>query len=120
MQKHSLLLILLSALFGCVQPSYEKTVVVTLTVPGIKGIETVGVRGEGNPLNWRKDFPLTAVVPDSLYTATITGRTAYDFIDIKFTVNGHFELEGKENRRVVFNKSDTTYYHAVFDRNQEN
>jgi hypothetical protein len=74
----------------------------------------VGVRGEGNPLSWREDFAMTPLSADSLYTVTITGQTPYDFTEIKFTVNGQFELEGKENRRLVFT-GDTTFYKAKFN-----
>lgn len=119
MKKYKLIWAIWIAAAACVQPSKEKTVVVTVTVPGLKGIRTVGLRGEGNPLSWRKDYPLTAIVPDSLYTTTFTTRTAYDFTDIKFTVDGQFEREGKENRRLAFNTGDTTYYRAVFNLYEE-
>lgn len=101
---------------GCVQPAFDKTVVIYLQVKGIKDIETVGVRGEGKPLSWNEDLLMEPVVKDSLYTITATGRTAYTFTEIKFTVNGVFELEGKPNRRLEFAKGDTTYYRATFNK----
>jgi hypothetical protein len=57
---------------------------------------------------------MTELVKDSLYTVTIAGQTPYDFTEIKFTVNGQFELENKDNRRLVFT-GDTTYYRAKFN-----
>jgi hypothetical protein len=100
---------------SCVQKAYKKTVVVTLLVPNNKNIKTVGIRGEGNPLSWDKDYEMKPVVKDSLYTATVTGTTGYKFSEIKFTVNGEFELQDKPNRRVVFAEGDTTFYNAVFN-----
>lgn len=120
MIKYSIILVslLLLLLAGCVQKSYKKTVVVTLSVPNRKGISSVGIRGQGKPLSWDYDVAMKPVVKDSLYTATITAVTGYKFAEIKFTVNGDFELKEQPNRRVVFSDKDTTYYNAVFDFNK--
>ena len=117
MKKYSILLFgfLLLLLAGCVQKSYRKTVVIRLTVPQGKEVKSVGVRGEGKPLSWNADLALTPVEKDSLYTATISTVTGYKFAEIKFTVNGDFELKEKPNRRVMFSDKDTTYYTALFD-----
>ena len=103
---------------GCVQKSYTKTAVVTLSVTNRKDIKTVGVRGNGKPLSWDNDFEMTTVIKDSLYTAVITTVTGYKFAEIKFTVNGEFELKEQPNRRVVFSDKDTTYYNFIFDNNK--
>lgn len=103
---------------GCVQKAYKKTVVVTLTVPNMKDIKTVGIRGNGKPLNWDKDFEMKELVKDSIYTATATTVTGYKFAEIKFTVNGEFELKEQANRRLVFSEGDTTYYNAIFNINK--
>jgi len=120
MKKYSITLVglLLLSLAGCVQKSYKKTVIVTLAVPGIKDIKSAGVRGEGKPLSWDYDFEMKPIVKDSLYTATVTAVTGYKFAEIKFTVNGEFELKGQANRRVLFSDKDTTYYTAVFNANK--
>lgn len=116
--KNTLILLLSAAvLAGCVQKTYNKTVVYTLRVEGMKGIQSVGIRGTDKPLNWNADYTLTAVKPDSLYQATITYQTGYKFTEIKFVVNGQFELENAPNRRVVFSDTDTTRYSAVFNKN---
>jgi len=78
----------------------------------------VGIRGQGKPLRWDNDFELKPVVKDSLYTETITAVTGYKFAEIKFTINGDFELKEQPNRRVVFSEKDTTYYNAIFDSNK--
>jgi putative oxidoreductase len=103
---------------SCVQPSYNRTVVVTLDVSAMKNIESVGIRGEGQPLSWETDNPMTEVVKDSLYRAIITTQTGYLFAEYKCTVNGNFELQNQPNRRVVFDtQRDTTYVDLVFDKN---
>jgi PBP1b-binding outer membrane lipoprotein LpoB len=115
-------IILTSLLFsmiltGCVQPSYNRTVLVTLDVAALKDIETVGIRGEGKPLSWENDYPMTEVVKDSLYRAIMTTKTGYLFAEYKCTVNGNFELQNQPNRRVNFDtKKDTTYVNLVFDK----
>ena len=109
--------LLLLSLAGCVQKSYKKTVVFTLLVPHIKDIKSVGIRGQGKPLSWDYDIKMTPIVKDSLYTGTITTVTGYKFAEIKFTINGDFELKEQPNRKVLFTNKDTTYYKAVFNSN---
>jgi putative oxidoreductase len=120
MKKYSVIsiILLLLSLAGCVQKSYTKTVVLTLRVSNMKDIKSVGIRGQGKPLSWNKDFEMKPLVKDSLYTAIITAVTGYKFAEIKFTVNGDFELKEQPNRRVVFSDNDSTYYNAVFDLNK--
>lgn len=102
---------------ACVQQAFLKTIIITLTVSGKKDIKTVGIRGNGNPLSWDKDFAMQEVVKDSIYTATVSTITAYKFGEIKFVVDGKWELEDKPNRRIALNeKNDTTYYKAIFNK----
>ena len=117
MKKYQLILItlLVWSASNCVQKSYKKTIIIKLIVDHIKDIKTVGIRGNGNPLSWDKDFALKSLVKDSLYTLTATVLTGYKFAEIKFTVNGEFELKEQPNRRLVFSNKDTTYYNAVFN-----
>jgi hypothetical protein len=100
---------------GCVQKATKKTVVITLTVQNMKDIKTAGIRGNGKPLSWDNDFEMKEVIKDSIYTATATTVTGYKFAEIKFTVNGEFELKEQPNRKLVFSDSDTTYYNATFN-----
>jgi len=102
---------------GCVQKAYNKTAIISLTISNIKDIKSVGIRGNGKPLSWESDFEMKPVVKDSLYTATVTTITGYKFAEIKFTVNGEFELKEQPNRKVMFSDKDTTYYHFVFNKN---
>ncbi len=113
----SISILLLSAT-GCVQKAFKKTAVITLTVHNMKAVKTVGIRGNGKPLSWDYDLEMKELVKDSLYTATVTAVTGYKFAEIKFTVNGDFELKEKPNRRVQFDDGDTTFYNATFDKVQ--
>lgn len=101
---------------GCVQKAYKKTVIVTLTLQNMKDVKTAGIRGNGKPLSWRQDYEMKELIKDSLYKATVTTITGYKFAEIKFTVNGEFELQNKDNRRVQFGTGDTSYYMAVFNQ----
>jgi hypothetical protein len=92
-------------------------VIVTLTIPNKKNIKTVGIRGNGKPLSWEKDFVMTEVIKDSVYTATVKAITAYKFAEIKCTVNDEWELSEKPNRKILFSqKSDTTFLNIVFNK----
>lgn len=110
-----ILCLFFGAFVSCVQPTYQKTIVCTLSVPSGLNIKTVGIRGEGNPLSWDKDILLTEKISDSLYSVTVTGKTPYKFVEVKFTINGEFELIDKPNRKIWFSDSDTTFYYATFN-----
>ncbi|OYU93234.1 MAG: hypothetical protein CFE21_21325 [Bacteroidetes bacterium B1(2017)] len=102
---------------SCVQESYNQTVTVILDVSGIKDIKSVGLRGDGKPLSWDEDFEMKPLIKDSLYTTTFSGKTGYLFAEVKFVVNGEFELKDKDNRQVYFDKSRKTIYKATFNKN---
>ena len=105
---------LLAALTGCVQQAHDRTVVYELEVSGQPGIRSVGVRGANLPLSWEQDLAMTAVTGDSVYRAVVTHKTGYLATEVKFTVNGGFELRDQPNRRVAFT-GDTTVYRARFN-----
>jgi putative oxidoreductase len=107
-------LALMLSIVSCVQKSSVKTVVVRLNVAGQKNIQEVGVRGQGKPLSWQQDMELTPIVKDSLYHATFSVLTGYKFVEAKFTINGQFELQDADNRKIEFGAGDTTLYEATF------
>ncbi len=107
--------VLLFGLLSCVQKSSKKTIIVKLNVEGIKNIQSVGMRGSEKPLNWDYDLELKPIIKNKLYTTTFSIITGYKFTEAKFTVNGQFELNNKNNRRLVFNNSDTTVYEAKYN-----
>lgn len=103
-------------LTSCVQKSYERKVTFLLHTEQLKDIEKVGLRGNNRPLTWKKDLEMTAVEKDSLYSVTVTFLTGYKFAEVKFVVNDEFELQEKDNRRVVFNENGETIYEATFNK----
>jgi hypothetical protein len=116
MRKYSVLFVIILAIISsCVQKSSKKTIVLKLNVAGEKNIETVGIRGEQKPLSWDYDLELKPIIKDSLYTATYSFVTGYKFTEAKFTINGQFELNDKDNRRIIFSDTDTTVYMAKFN-----
>lgn len=120
MKQYSLFCLIVGTLLmsSCVQKTYKRVVVVTVDVSKQKGVQQVGLRGNGQPLSWETDYPMTEVVQDSLYKAIITTETGYLFAEGKCTVNGTFELQNQPNRRIEFDtKKDTTYVNLVFDEN---
>jgi hypothetical protein len=100
---------------SCVQKAYKKTVTFILNVENVKDIKTVGLRGGEKPLSWRKDLEMTPLKKDSLYTATVTFLTGYKFTEVKFVVNGEFELKDKDNRKVTYGDDDLMTYEAVYN-----
>ena len=102
--------------YSCVQKSYERTVKLTLDVSKFDSVNTVGVRGEGKPLSWDHDIEMKPIVKDSLYTIEFSGKTGYQFVEIKFVVNGEFELKDQPNRRIYFNQDGITEYKAIFNQ----
>ena len=102
-------------LSSCVQKSYDRTVVLMLDVSGIKDIKSVGIRGNEKPFSWDYDTEMEVFKKDSLYKKTFTIKTGYLFTELKFTVNGDFELKEKDNRKIYFNQAGTTIYNAKFD-----
>lgn len=119
--KLAIIALLLSLILtSCVQKTYQKTVVFTLDASEIKNIKTVGIKGNDKPLSWSKSSEMKAIKKDSLYQLTITFETGYSFTEIKFMVNDSLEFENKDNRRVNFSTSDTTFYKAKFNYKHTN
>jgi putative oxidoreductase len=110
--------LIVSACFltSCVQPSYEQTINITLDVSKMKDIKTVGLRSGSAPFSWDEDFPLKEVIKDSLYSANIKVTTGYKFVECKFTVNGEFEFQNEDNRRVYFDESKVTNLKLEFNK----
>lgn len=100
---------------NCVQKAYKQTVIYTLKIPDSDKIKSVGIRGKDRPLNWDQDTQLIKT-EDNLYKVKITYTTGYKFTEVKFTVNGEYELQNMPNRRVDFNDSRITSYNATFNQ----
>jgi hypothetical protein len=119
--KLAIIALLLSLILtGCVQKTYQKTVVFTLDASEIKNIKTACIKGNDKPLSWSKNSEMKAIKKDSLYQLTITFETGYTFTEIKFMVNDSLEFKNKDNRRVNFSTTDTTFYKAKFNYKHTN
>ncbi|MFC4262960.1 hypothetical protein ACFOWM_08735 [Ferruginibacter yonginensis] len=101
---------------SCVQKTFKKTVVFSLDTNGKTSITSVGIKGNNKPLSWKNITKLNALKNDSsIYTTAITFETGYTFTEVKFVINDTMELQDADNRRVNFEKGDTTFYTAVFN-----
>lgn len=101
---------------GCVQKASDKTVVYLLDVSGHPGgVQQVSLRGRDKSLSRDYDLQLTPIKKDSLYWAIVTIHTGYKATEVKFTLNGEFELKEKDNRRIEFGLGDTAVFRARFD-----
>ena len=101
---------------NCVQKSYNRKVTLLLDVSGNKNIQQVGIRGENKPFSWNEDVEMEVVKKDSLYKKTFEINTGRLCTEIKFTINGEFELQDQENRKVYFDKNRETVYKAKFNK----
>lgn len=110
-----LLLLVLSAT-SCVQETKLHKVNYLLNVYRLKNIEKVGVRGSDNPLSWDADLEMKPIVKDSLYAVEVIYNTGYNGTEVKFTVNGIFELQNRDNRIIRFRESGHTEARFAFDR----
>lgn len=102
-------------LTSCVQKSYTRKVTLLLNVSGNKYIKSVGIRGENKPFSWNDDTEMEIVKKDSLYKKTFEINTGRLCTELKFTINGEFEFQDQENRKVYFNQNGETVYKATFN-----
>jgi len=116
MKKIVFLMMCCFLMFSCVQKAYKYTVIYTLKVPAQTEVKSVGVRGNDKPLSWEQDTRLKKINGDNVYQTEVTYLTGYKFTEVKFTLNGEYELQNMPNRRVEFKNSGITYYNAVFNR----
>lgn len=114
--KNKLLVMALVVLFtACVQKKNKKVIVATLKVDNKTNIQTVGIIGGADPLNWDNGFPMQQMVKDSLYSASFIVETGYKFLELKFTIDGEPELKDGPNRRINLSDADSIFLKAVFN-----
>lgn len=113
--KKIIILLAIISLTSCVQKSKKHAVTLLLDVSALKDIKNVGVRGENKPFSWNEDLAMEVVKKDSLYKTTFALETGRICIEIKFTINGEFELQDRDNRKVYFNQNGKTVYKAKFN-----
>jgi putative oxidoreductase len=99
------------------QKANQEKVTVYLDARGFKGeIKEVGLRGQGDVLDWNKDYTLTKTAQEGIYTAQFTTTTASKVLEMKFTINQQFEFDNESNRRITFDPSHTTSYTAKYNQ----
>lgn len=107
---------MLISLSSCVQKTKNHVITFYIDVSGIKNIKTVGIRGVEKPFSWDSDLEMEVIKKDSIYKKSVEIKTGRLCTEIKFTINGDFELKDKENRKVYFNPNGTTIYKVVFNK----
>jgi hypothetical protein len=95
----------------------ERNISFSVDMRGVPDVQTVGIRGGAEPLDWNESVFMTDEDGDSIYTATVLFTTPYKNVNMKFVLNeAIFELEGKNNRDVRFSESGMTEFKAIFDK----
>lgn len=117
--KKIITILVLSIVFfsSCVQEEYNKQVTFKVDTNGLENIESIGIRGNFLPNQWRESIALSDENNDGVYEITFNEKTAVYGISFKFTKNGNdYELKGKENREIVFEyKPETIIYKTKFN-----
>ncbi len=117
MKKYILLsLATILLLTSCVQKNKKHSITLLLDASGMKDIKSVGIRGNDKPFSWDYDTEMEVVKKDSLYKKTYTFETGRICTELKFTINGEFEFQDQENRKVYFNQNGKTIYKAKFNK----
>lgn len=107
-------------IISCVQKTANQTITFELNVKGIPNIKTVEIRIDNEAIGWEKEMEMKPIIKDSLYSLTLTGKTGYLFTEVKFKINGEYELKELPNRKVIFDKSGTTLFKSTFNKINQN
>tara|TARA_R110002072_G_scaffold254433_13_gene413348 strand:+ start:2020 stop:2406 length:387 start_codon:yes stop_codon:yes gene_type:complete len=113
-------IVLVIILCSCVQKEHKKTVTFFVNMNGIENVKSVGIRGDFLPNKWKKTVPMTDENNDGIYEITFSEETATYGIEFKFVKNNiEFELQGEDNRELVFEYNpETIKYIAIFNNNE--
>ena len=105
---------------SCVQKEFEKEITFLVDTNGIENIESLGIRGNFLPNQWRESYPLTDTNNDGIYEVTFKEKTAVYGINFKFVKNGNdYELKDSDNRKIIFEyKPETIIYETTFNNNE--
>lgn len=117
----SIVIILGLVFTSCVQEEHVKTVTLKVDMNGIENFETVGIRGNFLPNQWRETVAMTDENNDGVYEITFSRKTAAYGIEFKFVKNNiEFELQDQGNREIVFEyKPEVIEYIAKFNNKEE-
>jgi len=113
--------LLIMTFSNCVQEEHEKKVTIQVDMNGVDNLESVGIRGDFLPNQWRETVPMTDHNNDGIYEISFSEKTAVYAIEFKFVKNNkEYELEGKDNRQLVFEyKPETIVYKAKYNNNKD-
>ena len=112
------LVVLYTSIYSCVQETHLKTVTFKVDMRSVENPAQVGIRGNFTDNSWNETLLMTDQDMDGIYELTIERKTAANDIEFKF-VNQYdeFELQGQDNRSIVFEyKPETIAYEAVFNK----
>ena len=111
------LAILVGLFTQCVQPTYERTLIIQVDTTGTKNVNAISVRGDFAPLSWEEGIELNFDSTDLLFKGTVILNSPFEQVELKFVANNHqFELPDKPNRSIRFNNNDTLIYKATFNQ----
>lgn len=107
-------------LSSCLQQEFDKKVTFMVDTNGLENIESVGIRGNFLPNQWRETVALSDENNDGIYEITFNEKTASYGINFKFVKNGtEYELKGEDNRELVFEyQPETIIYKTKFNNRQ--
>lgn len=117
MKRVTLILITTILFASCVQETHKKEITFLVDMNGVEDVRSVGIRGNFLPDQWRKTVPMSDEDNDGIYQITFAEKTAAYGIEFKFVKNDNeFELQGKDNREIVFEyRPETITYKAIFN-----
>lgn len=104
-------------LASCVQETYIKKVTFFVDTNGIENVQSMGIRGNFLPNQWRKTVLMTDEDKDGIYQISFAEKTAAYGVEFKFVKNGNqFELPDQGNREIVFEyRPETIEYRTTFN-----
>ncbi len=113
----TIILVAITILSSCVQEEHEKKVTLFVDMNAEENFESVGVRGDFLPNQWRETVLMSDENKDGIYEITFTENTAVHGISFKFVKNNNeFELQDQENRKLIFEyKPETIQYFTIFN-----
>ncbi len=113
-------LVFIIAFASCVQEEHKKSVTISVDMNGVENFESIGIRGDFLPNRWRETVPMTDDNNDGIFDITFTEQTAAYGIEFKFVKNNtEFELQGQDNRELVFEyKPEIIEYIGTFNNNK--
>ncbi|MAD97556.1 MAG: hypothetical protein CMB99_09555 [Flavobacteriaceae bacterium] len=123
MKNLTYLIVALTVVFmsSCVQEEHQKTITFSVDMRGVENPGNVGIRGDFTDQRWRETVAMTDEDGDSIYSVTLSQKTAIYGIEFKFVnQDDQFELKDQNNREIIFEyKPEVIEYMAKFNNNKD-